>query len=481
MWAGQTDAVDRLNALHPKPPAPDRAKLSDAQLVIARGYGFHRWADLKEKIAALTQTPLEQWIAAVKSGDVDRVKTLFDRHPELDQHVNDQVFAFDTSAVFAAAHGSTPNLELLDLLIAHGADVNLKSGWWAGGFGLAEGHKAQAARALLERGVTEDIWVAVELNHTECVMELLDADPSLITARGGDGKQPLHYAQTPEMVDLLVERGADVHARDIDHTGTAAQYLVRNEPVVRQLLHHGAAADIYLAAALGDVDLLQQCIDADSSCVAHRLGTEPWVNDAGGHIYNWSLGHQRTPLDVAMEFGHIKAHRMMLSVAPPVVQFVDAAWCGDLQRAEAIRTTHPDVTQSMTEDDHAALNRACWSHRIKAVHVMLQLGFNRHTQDDEQMVPIQRAVFHGYVDIARQLLNGDPEPELEWQNQYGGTTLQTCMHGAVHGWKTDHPQDHAACVRLLLNAGAKVEPSWLPIGHDEIDQVLRAAFNDNES
>jgi hypothetical protein len=29
------------------------------------------------------------------------------------------------------------NLPLLDLLLAHGADLNLKTAWWAGGFGCS--------------------------------------------------------------------------------------------------------------------------------------------------------------------------------------------------------------------------------------------------------------------------------------------------------------------------------------------------------
>jgi hypothetical protein len=40
VWAGDADALTRIRVLHPKPPAADALKLADAQLVIARGYGF---------------------------------------------------------------------------------------------------------------------------------------------------------------------------------------------------------------------------------------------------------------------------------------------------------------------------------------------------------------------------------------------------------------------------------------------------------
>src|SRR5689334_17677931 len=39
-WRGRSEAIERVRALHPKPPAPETFVLSDARLVIARGYGF---------------------------------------------------------------------------------------------------------------------------------------------------------------------------------------------------------------------------------------------------------------------------------------------------------------------------------------------------------------------------------------------------------------------------------------------------------
>ena len=56
---GEAQAVACVEALHPKPPARDGFKLSDAQLVIARTYGFASWPKLKHKIDALTKTPVD--------------------------------------------------------------------------------------------------------------------------------------------------------------------------------------------------------------------------------------------------------------------------------------------------------------------------------------------------------------------------------------------------------------------------------------
>ena len=40
------------------------------------------------------------------------------------------------------------------------------------------------------------------------------------------GNCRLHFAATVEMAELLLEFGAEIDARDIDHESTAAQYMV---------------------------------------------------------------------------------------------------------------------------------------------------------------------------------------------------------------------------------------------------------------
>ena len=427
------------------------------------------WPGLKRKILSLTQSPLEQWITAVKAGNVSQVRELFEKHSELASHVNDTCFAFDSTALFAAK----PNWDLVDLLIKHGADINKKTNWGPGGFGLAENESPEVSAELFKRGLVEDIWTAVGLNHLDKVAQWLSEQPQLVHAKGGDGVHPLHYANTVEMVDLLVDHGADVHALDVDHTSTAAQYQVNNESVVRRLLAHGAKPDIFLAARLGDLDLIAHCLADEPDCVSHRLGVKPWINDTGGMIYNWKLGHGLTAMDVAIKFEHHDAHAMLLAHSPAKCQLLDAAWRGDVSAGKALLAKHPRLLDEMSEDDHAALNRACWWYRPVAVKAMLALGFNRHIQDDEKMTPLDRAAFHGHADCLAMLLDGDPDPPLEWKHQNDGTPIQTCIHGSINGWSTGFKQDHAKCAQLLLDAGAKYELGWLPTGADVIDQVIR--------
>ncbi|NBC10493.1 MAG: hypothetical protein GVY24_01995 [Planctomycetes bacterium] len=475
VWAKEPAATERFHALHPKPPAADEAKLADAQLVIARGYGFPAWAEMKRKIESLTQTPVERFVAAVKATDIAAVRELLQQHADVRAAVNEPLFSFGGRAIHQVGH----HTGLFDLLVEFGADPNATSDWKPGGFTLLDSLDPGMVDAYLRRGVKMTIHAATRHNRLDDMKRLLEADPSLATLRGGDGQHPLHVARSVEAIDLLIAHGADVHARDIDHTATPAQYLADRPELCRRLLEHGAEPDLFMAAALGDVELARWCIAQDPACVTHRLGVAPWVNDEGGHIYNWVLGHATTPLTVASDLGHTAVHRVILAACPPKQKLLDAAWRGDLDTGRALLARHPDLLDQMTEDDHAALNRACWWYRPQTVTTMLALGFDRHIQDHERMTPLDRAAFHAAC--LAQLLDGDPAPPLEWQHQYGGTPLQTCIHGAMHGWPTGFEQDHARCTELLIKAGSAAQMAWLPTGDDAVDAVLLKKLRDSRN
>ena len=414
---------------------------------------------------------LKKWIDAVMRGDVADVRRLFANHPELRAHVNEPHFPFDSSSVFQCRD----HLEMVDVLLENGADLNQKTRWWAGGFGVLEGATIEVAEPLIARGATVDIWAAVSLNRLDRVADLLDEDPDLITARGGDGKQPLHYAMSVEMVDLLVARGADVNARDVDHESTPAQYLVKNEPVVRRLLKRGAEADIFMAAALGDVAIARICVRQDADCTSSRLGTGEWHNDAGGHIYNWTLGHDLTPLDVAHDKGHERVFDFLRRHSSDDSLLYYFIWNGDVDASRELAATRPQAVARLRESDPGMVARAAWWYRPVTVELLLEFGFDRHAVGVHNSTPLDRAAFHGYADIVAKLLDGDPKPPLEFRNEFGGTPLDACLYGAFHGWKTGHPQNHERVVRALVAAGSVIDPSWVPTGRADLDAALREA------
>src|SRR5687768_14158588 len=80
--SGNPDAVKRFNENHPRParsPGSHTAKLSEAQLVIAREYGFATWPKLKEQVESLlleSEDPLEQFKRAFEKNDAPLFRKL---------------------------------------------------------------------------------------------------------------------------------------------------------------------------------------------------------------------------------------------------------------------------------------------------------------------------------------------------------------------------------------------------------------------
>src|SRR5688572_30941607 len=85
--AKSTDALDRVRRRHPKFHTADddaistRLKLSGAQLVIAREYGFSSWTQLKERINGNTAAQLID--QAIRANDAVAVTQLLTTYPNL--------------------------------------------------------------------------------------------------------------------------------------------------------------------------------------------------------------------------------------------------------------------------------------------------------------------------------------------------------------------------------------------------------------
>jgi hypothetical protein len=468
VWAGDAEAIARVKAFLPE-ASPESLKLHGAHLVIARGYGFSTWAAMKRKIESLTKSPLEQFDIAVREGDAGRASELLEKHAELRARINEPRFDFDSPAI----HQAKKNVVLVDVLLKHGADINARTAWPAGSFGILEFDLTLAqARPLIERGAQVTAWAAAALGLVDELKAILRATPEVVKQRGGDGKTVLHCASTPEIAELILEAGADTEVRDVDHLSTPIQHLIADEKIARVLIAHGAEVDIFGAARLGDTVLIEKCLRADPKCGESRINSPPFTAP-GLHIYGWTLGFDLTPAQVARKFGHDEIAARILSSLSPTARFIDALWCGDEARARQELSLRPDIVRELAPEDHRVLPSAAWWYRPQSVRLMLEVGLNPHALGAHRSTPLDRASFHGYADIVETLLALDPNPPLTQLNEFGGTPIEACFHGSMNGWDTGHPRDHARTVRLLLEAGSPVDPAMLPTGNDELDDVVR--------
>src|SRR3989442_15086913 len=132
---------------------------------------------------------LEQLKKAFTEQDAVLFRRLLERHPELRTKINEPIAAFDAPLITRVR-----TREMLDVLLEAGADINAKSRWRAGGFGLLHGADPDLAAYAIQRGAVVDVHAAARLGMIEKVRELISADPALVHARGGDGQTPLHFA-----------------------------------------------------------------------------------------------------------------------------------------------------------------------------------------------------------------------------------------------------------------------------------------------
>jgi hypothetical protein len=170
------------------------------------------------------------------------------------------------STCHEGSFGSTPLIHavltgdqsIVDLLLEAGADIDQRSDWWAGSFGVLDHASGEMAAHLLERGATLTPHAAARLGMLDELRAMIEGDPACVHQGGGDGQLPLHFAQTVEIADLLLEAGAAIDARDVDHESTAAQWQATRQPAVAShRVDRGAEPDVFLGWREGTVPRLQ--------------------------------------------------------------------------------------------------------------------------------------------------------------------------------------------------------------------------------
>ena len=280
--AGEADAATEVNA-HYRGASPASFALHDAQLVLARSYGFPSWPKLKAFVDGVT---VRRLCDAVREGDLNGVKAMLDVRPELvhlDLAENDE-----HRALHHAVLQRRP--DMVRLLMQHGADA--RKGIWphrdatspltiASDRGYTdivdiirdeERRHSRVPAAAADTPMPADLMDAFQRGDEEAMIRSLDAHPALIQVEDPQaGMTALHWAAANLWERLgawLIDRGADVNVRT--PTGQTPLDLVgcnrdsrapdRSRLVTKlaeMLLGHGAERTARWAIATGDANWLR--------------------------------------------------------------------------------------------------------------------------------------------------------------------------------------------------------------------------------
>ena len=458
-----------------------QGKLADAQHALAREYGFADWAKLKSYVITLGLPPAEALTAAIRDQGAQRVRELLESHPELRAKINEPLpnYGFGQHALFAAVQRS--DRATIDVLLDAGANIHKRTEWWAGGFGVLDDCDPGLVDFLVERGAVIDAHAAVRLGMISKVTELVAADQNVVHAKGGDGQTPLHFASTVEIAQFLLDHGAEIDALDVDHESTPAQYMLRVEQkrhyprdrqdVARYLVSRGCRTDLLMATALGDVNLVRHHLDTDPACIRMSV-SEAWFPKkdprAGGTIYIWMLGANRTAHVVARDFGHEQVFELLMERTPEDLKLALACELGDESTFQDYLARNPDATKTLSDAERRKLPAAAQNNNTKAVQLMLEAGWPVNTPGEMGATALHWAGFNGNAEMTRDILRFHPDIETK-SREYAGTALSWALYASGNGWHRS-TGDFVGTVRALLDAGADLPPD--PEALEPSDAVL---------
>jgi hypothetical protein len=232
---GKRSAAARLAAHHPRlkgqPPAKILARhlsVADAQLVLAREYGFDGWPDIKHhvevgrRVATFASHPrFDEAVAALDSGDLARLGALIASDPRL---------------VHARTNLEPPYHYFTGATLLHPLAGNPDRGRLEGKLPPLPANTVELARLLLDSGSEVDASTLGPNGGT--LMGLLITSK---LASDADLSGPL--------MALLLERGAKLDVRKPEVLDAA---LTNHAPrAAEKLIELGAKPDLLAAAALG--------------------------------------------------------------------------------------------------------------------------------------------------------------------------------------------------------------------------------------
>jgi ankyrin repeat protein len=271
-------AKDRLRALRRK---NRQARHAEALLAVARDHGFASWRALKEEVDRRLAGDAAAFVDACERGDLDAVREALARDPRLARATHPRKPHTGWTGLHGAA--ARGHLAIVRLLLEQGADPNAREAGdhtiplhWAAAHGHVDVMRAlldagadvhgagdlhegevigwatahphpESLRLLIDRGARHHIFSAIAVGDLTLIRQVVAKDPKALARRRSrfeQGRTPLHEAidrKRYDILDLLIELGADLEAKDLQNRTPLAVAMLRGDREAMRRLHDAGA------------------------------------------------------------------------------------------------------------------------------------------------------------------------------------------------------------------------------------------------